>query len=380
MPIINTYCPHCWPTKRTQHGLLHLSYYLEKISQPFGYLVARLGKLLRVTDATVASFFEVLSHIGIVRFIDKIDESHYNDRSLIFFREAQRRDIAISAISLLGTHTNEFRFIHNGKKYYYEAIPLTLFETDTDWSDKYQLKQWLVGHGLPVAQGKAFTSVEKALSYGERLGYPLVVKPVRASLSHHCTRSIATADELRNAIVVARIYQPEFLVEQHIEGQLYRATVIGQETVMVCRKERAHVVGDGIHTIQQLIDSRDTKRAKTIVDETLIGNLASIPREDEVVYLQDKFILGLGCDVINVADDMHPTNRELFITVAKLLDTQIVGIDFICPDIRRPYTEQTTAILEANSLPYIDMHQHPSHGPAEPVATIVWDKVLEKLE
>ena len=66
--------------------------------------------------------------------------------------------------------------------------------------------------------------------------------------------------------------------------------------------------------------------------------------------------------------------------VAKTLQADLIGIDFICPDITKSYKKQKTAIIEANSLPYIDMHQNPSNGKPSPVAKIVWDIVLDKLE
>lgn len=298
----------------------------------------------------------------------------------------------------MGIQLNEFRFIYKGKRYYYEGIPLTIFAPATEWDDKYALKQLLIDNNLPVAQGEKFTNTMDAVQCGKALGFPLVVKPVTGSLSHHCTRSIRNTQELLHAIKIAKAYRPDFIVEQHIEGSLYRATVIGQSKVFVCKKERANVVGNGHMTIRQLIDlknshpsrgeehQRNTSLHKIAVDFALMKNLDiqgvtldSVPVLGKVIYLQDKFILGLGCDIINVSNKTHPINQELFTKLSKLLGTQLVGIDFICPDISIPYTDQKAAILEVNSLPYIDMHQYPSEGHSEPIQQTVWDMVLEKL-
>jgi hypothetical protein len=44
------------------------------------------------------------------------------------------------------------------------------------------------------------------------------------------------------------------------------------------------------------------------------------------------------------------------------------------------YKEQESAVLETNSMPYVDMHQNPSHGEGERVAESAWDMVLEELD
>ena len=102
-------------------------------------------------------------------------------------------------------------------------------------------------------------------------------------------------------------------------------------------------------------------------------NLQTILPTNIKIYLQDKYVLSHGCDIINCNRLVHENNRELFLKVAHILQSNLIGIDFICPDISKSYDEQETAILEVNSLPYIDMHQHPSHGDPEPVTEVVWD-------
>jgi cyanophycin synthetase len=59
--------------------------------------------------------------------------------------------------------------------------------------------------------------------------------------------------------------------------------------------------------------------------------------------------------------------------VYALCQAPLIGIDFISPDISRPYREQKCAILEVNSLPYIDMHHYPVSGKERNVAGQVLD-------
>ncbi len=108
-------------------------------------------------------------------------------------------------------------------------------------------------------------------------------------------------------------------------------------------------------------------------------SLKTILPKDKKIYLQNKFVLSHGCDIINCSEFVHKDNKELFLKTAEILKSDLLGIGFICPDISKSYKEQETAIIEANSLPYIDIHQYPSHGKPEPVAKITWDIVLNKL-
>ena len=131
----------------------------------------------------------------------------------------------------------------------------------------------------------------------------------------------------------------------------------------------------------------NTTLHKIPIDNTLIKNLTdhglnlkTILEKDKKIYLQNKYILSYGCDIIGCSEDAHVDNKKLFIKIVNILETNLVGIDFICPDINKSYKEQETAILECNDLPYIDMHQYPSHGKPEPVAEIVWDAVLNRLK
>ena len=163
-------------------------------------------------------------------------------------------------------------------------------------------------------------------------------------------------------------------------------------------KDKANIVGNGYLTIGELINTKNThinrgdtdKMNSTLhkipINSSLIVNLENqglnlktILPKNKKIYLQNKYVLSHGCDIINCNGAVHIKNRDLFLRVADVLQADLVGIDFICPDISKPYDEQEAAILEVNSLPYIDMHQYPSHGDPEPVAEIVWDITINKL-
>lgn len=392
------YCKHCWPTKRKHHWYLHFDYYFNKLANiiltPLTFFWPKRFKQNKVWPFVIES----LAFFKIIQLVDQPDETQIYNRSLIFFKEAQKRGIDIKIVKCFNNYTNDFKFRYNQKSYYYEGIPLIMKDIDSSLDNKYYIKKLLDKHNLPIAKGKSFFSIKQAVDYAKQLSFPLVVKPNAGSLSHHITCNINTQEELKKAIQLAKQYTPEFIVERYIPGNLYRITIVNQQYAFACQKDKANIVGDGKSTIQELIDQKNSHQLRgslhqkntTLheiqIDDVLINNLAqdnlslgAILPLGRKQYLQDKFVLSHGCDIINITDQVHQDNQELFLRVATILKTDLVGIDFICPDISQSYHKQTTAIIETNSLPYIDMHQYPSHGVSESIAVLVWDIILAKL-
>lgn len=390
----NKYCKYCWPVKRKNHLFLYIDYYLTRLTNSNRWPLKFLDK--RIEDFWNL-LLEFLSLFKIVRFINNPDESKLLNRGLIFFKEGKSRGLDIKAVKIGGRYINEFKFIHNGKSYYYDNIPLTIFDKNVNTSDKQGCKNLLKKNRMPVANGGVFQKKERALDFGKETGFPLVVKPIDSSLSCHVSYPVNSKKELLKAIEVAKRYKPAFMVEEFIPGSLFRVDVVGGSNIFVCRKEKPNVVGDGESTIEELIEIKnesenrgsgpDSTLYEIPITEKLIKNLESknltlktIPPEEKEITLYNKKILSLGCDVVSVNNQINKENKDLFFEIAEVFKADLIGIDFICPDISKSYKEQETAVIEVNNLPYSDMHQNPSSGSSAPVAEIVWDITLSRLE
>ncbi len=382
------YCPHCWPTKTTSHFANHIDYYSEKLLKPL---------IPTATNANLwGPLLEILAKFRLVEFVDSPDRSQLYNRSLIFFEEAKKRGLNIQAVKAFGRYDNSFRAVVGNRKIYYEGTPLNIIgrKSKVDPDDKITVKKLLQSFGLPVCDGGAFTSAKKAIRFVETLGFPVIVKPVYGSLSHHVSGRVDDLKALKIAIKIVQQYQPKFIIERFITGNLYRATVFNKKSVFVCKKEPANIIGDGKSTIEELIRTKNKGRGSLIqlditiheipIDEGFIRRLKrrklilkSVLPKDEKLYLQDKVVLGAGCDIQTVSK-VHKDNILLFKKVAEVLNTGLVGIDFIAKDVAQSYKKQSCAIIETNSLPYIDMHQNPTSGQSEPVAKLVWDSLLKR--
>lgn len=97
------------------------------------------------------------------------------------------------------------------------------------------------------------------------------------------------------------------------------------------------------------------------------------PQKDEVVYLSEKIGLSYGGGASEEYDICHPDNRELFERAARVFGDPIVGFDFMIADITKSWKTQRCGFLEANSVPFINLHHHPHQGKSRNIAAKVWD-------
>lgn len=410
MKATTVYCPHCWPSKRTGHLDIQLDYYFTKViefvellSRPFSFFASRDAGPNRFSHRIWGWYLEFFSLLGLVRFEKEPDLKLMNIRSRVFYEEARRRGLDIAPTKLLGrkTYSNEFKLRYRGRNHYFESIPLTMRGTSFRIDNKYGVKRLLMEHGLPVPEGRVFTSKAKGMEYGRSLGFPLVVKPNTGSLAVHITCNILNEKALAEAIDIVQQYQPKFIVERFLSGGMHRGTVIDKKHLFICLRERANVVGDGVFTIRRLMEQKndDPRRGEAFdasaslhkmpFDGITEKHLESqglifeyVPPAGQKIYLYPigKLLPDRGNDIINFTGQAHPDNVELFLETARLLDTDLVGIDFVIPDITKSYKEQTSGILESNSVPYVDMHTNPSVGKPEPIVELIWDLALADLE
>ena len=75
-------------------------------------------------------------------------------------------------------------------------------------------------------------------------------------------------------------------------------------------------------------------------------------------------------------EETHPENKKLFEAIGEYLGDDIVGIDFMIPDIGKPWREERCGVIECNSLPLIGNHHFPYTGEVRNVAGKIWDMIF----
>ncbi len=399
------FCKDCEPDKVSP---LHLTEQVGKLFFPlqltlqyiFNYLKGYVHIYRRVYDVVVSSFFKLLITIGILKESRLSKQVKYDARLDVIIQHAKRINKPIKPLSLLGHPTRFVSTTIDNKKKYFEVFPTNRawqnYPVDID--DKITFKNLLAKNKMPVAKGAVFWSSRRAKEYAiHKLSFPMVVKPLSGSLSKHTTCNIQSAKELAKAIKVSKKISAQIVVEQYIKGDLFRITLVKNRVVGACLRRPPVVKGDGTHTLAQLIHEKNQTIKKTAHAQrnpqprlVPINNelkrlvlsqgysLKSIIPRGKPVQLHNKITLSNGAETIDVTDKICEKNTELFTKVAKLCGLPVVGIDVIAQDLNKPFAKQSFAVLEANSMPYIDMHHFPTRGKPRNIAGVIWAAALSK--
>src|SRR5690606_10471109 len=133
--------------------------------------------------------------------------------------------------------------------------------------DKYITKNYLLEKNVSVPQGKKFdktTDDEMILNYANQLGYPVVLKPTNANLGEGVIANIQNKGELEQALKQVRndLGYQNVIVEKHIEGEEVRVYVINGKVIAAMKRIPAYIIGDGKHTIKELIALKNEERRK----------------------------------------------------------------------------------------------------------------------
>ena len=259
-------------------------------------------------------------------------------------------------------------------------------------SDKELTIRLLSDVGIPTPRHELARSEEEAVAAAERLGFPIVTKPLDASHGRGISLNLTTIEEVKRGYHIAAEYGP-VLIETFLTGNDYRALVINNDVVAVAERVPAHVVGDGQHTIRELIEivNSDPRRGfghekvltrikVTHQSELLLQRagytLDTILPAGEVFYLASTANLSTGGTAIDRTAEIHYETRELARRAAMVVGLDIAGIDIVTPDITRPLREAGGGIVEVNAGPGFRMHLQPSEGRPRNVARHVIDMLF----
>ncbi|MBP9819973.1 hypothetical protein KBC79_04525 [Candidatus Woesebacteria bacterium] len=235
------------------------------------------------------------------------------------------------------------------------------------------------GFVLRVGQNKA---VWKTIYHD--LTKPLVVKPTHGTQGRKVFMNINTETEYNNAIISCFDQPvgegPGVVVEEQFVGQEYRVIATKNEVLAVMYRMPANVVGDGIHTIQELINLKnsDPRRSdsetgvlvKIKINEVVLSYLAgqnrtleSIIEKDQRVFLRPNSNISTGGDSIDVTDEVHESVKRLAVqSINAIPGLAYAGVDFMSKDITVFQNQDNYKIVELNKSPGFSIHEQPYQG------------------
>lgn len=254
--------------------------------------------------------------------------------------------------------------------------------------------------GVPVPQGRTFErgDISNAREFAARIGYPVVLKPAMGVRGIGVVANIQNQDELNDAYQLmtdSRLGDQDFIVEKHINGKDYRIVVVGNQVVAAIMREPASVVGDGVHSVAELLLNRNSARrrnphlwarppqynaaAKYELQKAGL-TINSVPSPGQVVRLGSTNSLSQGGESIAVLEELHPSIVEACIKIVRSIPgMDYCGVDFLLEDHTKPLDEQDAGVCELNAHAAIGNCQYPMFGTPKPVARIVMYEVARRF-
>ena len=237
--------------------------------------------------------------------------------------------------------------------------------------DKGLTSRRLAEHGLPVPRFGVFDvgRFAEALRLFDRLPKPVVTKPARGTAGGvGITLGITTRVGLRSGFARARAHSRDVLVEEQVGGDNLRVTVLAGHVIGAVRRIPAHVVGDGVRTVADLVEAKNALWRSGARENRLLRpitldvgarrvlrrhgvNARSVPAAADVVSLREVSNADQGGEIADVTDELHDDVRDLAVAAARVLGPVLCGVDLIVADVRAPALPGGVYINEVNTTP-----------------------------
>lgn len=252
---------------------------------------------------------------------------------------------------------------------------------------KHIAKKILASAGVPVPAGDIFESYEPALRYFQQSETAVTVKPCDGSSGVGVSCGINNDKDFNAAWAAARRESKRIIVEQNIVGQDVRVIVIGGKAVAAYVRTPAHVIGDGVHTIRQLVELKNRVRKNNPslrldllrrfdLLERQGRSLDAVPENGEKVQLTTVANTSAGGETVQILDQLDTETLKVAEKAALCFRGLVqVGVDLIYVGRQNSPGQSSAYVIEVNSNPGICDAVFPAYGPGVDVPS----KLLEHV-
>lgn len=268
-------------------------------------------------------------------------------------------------------------------------------------ANKTVTKKILAAAGFSVPDGAEFTSLQAGLDYFSHIkGKQIVVKPKSTNfgLGISIFQEPTSYAAYQKALELAFSEDSSVLVEEFIAGTEYRFFVLDGKCEAVLLRVAANVVGDGIHTIRQLVAQKNDnplrgRDHRSPLEKIQLGEIELLMlaqqgyQPDDIlpqgtkVELRRNSNISTGGDSIDVTETMHPSYKDLAAEMALAMGTWACGVDLIIPDSSAISTKENPncTCIELNFNPSMYMHTYCAEGPGQEITPKILAKLFPEL-
>ena len=388
-------CAACG-TSPVNHRLFYATSVIDEVLDAtmgtlFGWVnVPREGRIPNICIAGIVGAFRIA---GLARFSDDRSRAA-SGRTELIWEEAARRGIPMQQIVMFGKYLEQYRAQIGGRWIYFQSIPVPYWlpQKGYGWiDDKFKLASKLEAAGVPAPKAANVYTWRGAQKAFAAMQKPVIIKPRSGSRGRHTTTNINTIEELRAAYDMAKEIAPTLVVEEHLFGSVHRATVIDGVLAGFFRADPPRVTGDGVHTITELIELKNATKHEKVQNIQVTADvldfikrkgytLESVVPQGITLDLTAKTGRFFGGYTKEMLPEVHPKFHAIFKKAGEAVEASIVGFDAIMLDPTADPDTQTWGIIEANSLPFIDLHYFALEGEPNDLSKNIWDLWENKMK
>ena len=300
----------------------------------------------------------------------------------LLLREAVKRGVEFE---ILDRGENFVRLHKMGREHYVKQATRTSLDNYSSillMENKLVTKKVLDRAGIRTPKGEHYTSADRAKqAWFNWVGRPVVIKPKSTNFGVGISILKENLDQTRfeKSVEMAFAQDSEILIEEFIRGKEYRFFMIGGQVVAVLHRVPANVVGDGQHSIAELVGmkNRDPLRGKgyrTPLEKIALGeaelmflqsqnlDFDSVPEDGATVYLRENSNISTGGDSIDFTEQVHRSYFMIASQAATALNVNITGLDMMIENVSQTATSGNYAVIEMNFNPAIHIHCFPYQG------------------
>jgi len=352
-----------------------------------GRLAFELAEQL-IAAASRGGTFDVSAAIARLRELDEDDRLGPSTGCIVQAAAAR----GIPAHRLTGGSLVRFGWGVRQRRIWAAEVDSTSAVAESIAQDKDLSKRLLEAAGVPVPNGRPVSDLADGWAAAQQIGLPVVVKPRDGNQGKGVTVNIAGEAAFAAAFRAAEAHG-EVMVERYLPGDDFRLLVVGDRLVAAARRDPPCVIGDGRHTVVELVtqvnadprrgEGHATSLTRIRLDDIAVARLAlqgltaqSVPDKGQRVVLRNNANLSTGGTATDVTEDVHPDVAARAVAAAQMIGLDICGLDLVCETVSRPLEDQHGGIVEVNAAPGLRMHLTPSYGKGRAVGEAIVDHLF----
>lgn len=255
--------------------------------------------------------------------------------------------------------------------------------------DKFRTSSALIKSGISVPKfikisNKSVSNIIQQMN-AQKIGYPIVLKPVNGTFGIDVITDIDNKKELEESLAKLTKYN-ELMLEEQVSGDCYRIFVFNGKIIDIIKREKPYIIGNGHNTVKELIDKRNKEQlamnlpqTKNVSDLFLAKQgyqIDTIPDDGKKIYISNVINMHNGARISRIDINTIPKiNQKMFIETNRALNITCSGIDFLSEDITVDYNINNGKVLEVNGTPDTEIHTKIKFNDGE----TFWNKVSKQI-